>query len=74
MNDTEKLAFLEDAVRNKFGKKLTEKLTPATNLTDIGLDSLDIVELQMYYEDTYEVEIPTSTKLVTIGDVMALMV
>lgn len=74
MNDLDKLKFLEEAVTVRFSKKLTEKLTPETNLTDIGLDSLDIVELQMYYEDTYGVETPTSSKLVQIKDIMALMV
>lgn len=74
MNNLEKLEFLEDAVQNKFGKELTEKLTPETALTSIGLDSLDIVELQMYYEDTYNIEIPTSARIITVGDIMALMV
>ena len=41
---------------NKILKKEVE-ITLDTVLLDIGLDSLDIVELQMGYEETFNVEL-----------------
>ncbi len=53
--DTDKFEFLKIEI-NKLLKKEV-KITLDTVLLDIGLDSLDIVELQMEYEETFNVEL-----------------
>lgn len=73
MTDQEKLDFLTKAVTELFRKDLKTELTPETVLLDIGLDSLDIVELQMYYEEQYNVETSTDSRVVKVQDLMKLM-
>lgn len=51
MNTQEKLEFLKEAIVNVKGSADNFTLTETTNLLDLGLDSLDIVELQLYYEE-----------------------
>ncbi len=53
--DTDKFEFVKIEI-NKLLKKEVE-ITLDTVLLDIGLDSLDIVELQMEYEETFNVEL-----------------
>ena len=48
-------------------------LAPSSNLLELGLDSLDIVELQMYYEEQYNVETSTDSTVSTVQDLMNLM-
>ena len=73
MTDQEKLEFLTSAISTLFKKPLTSPLTPNNNLLEIGLDSLDIVELQMYYEEQYNVETSTDSRVSTVQDLMNLM-
>lgn len=73
MTDQEKLDFLTKSITDVFKKDLKSPLTPETILMDIGLDSLDIVELQMHYEETYNVETSTDSKVSTVRDLMILM-
>jgi acyl carrier protein len=72
MNDNAKLLFIEGAIRSLFNKDITG-LTPEHHLSDLGLDSLDIVELVMFYEDEMHVEIVSDEVAVTVADLMALM-
>ncbi len=53
--NTDKFEFVKIEI-NKLLKKEVE-ITLDTVLLDIGLDSLDIVELQMEYEETFNVEL-----------------
>jgi len=53
--NTDKFEFVKTEI-NKLLKKEVE-ITLDTVLLDIGLDSLDIVELQMIYEETFNVEL-----------------
>eukprot|EP00743_Colponemidia_sp_Colp-15_P001069 GILK01001180.1.p1 GENE.GILK01001180.1~~GILK01001180.1.p1 ORF type:complete len:121 (+),score=22.31 GILK01001180.1:64-426(+) len=58
------------AVAN-FKKVDPAKVTPTAHLqTDLGLDSLDLVEVTMAFEDEFAVEIPDqdAEKLVSIAD------
>ena len=51
-----------------------EEVVPeAAFIDDLGADSLDIVELVMKLEETFDIEIPDddAEKLKTIGDAMA---
>ena len=71
MTDQEKIKFIEDAVLKLFKK--TIKLAPHDNLLDMGLDSLDTVELQVYYEEVVGTEVCNDAKIITVADLMALM-
>ena len=72
MTEQDKIKFLEAAIKTLFDKDLTLNLDD--NLLDIGIDSLDTVELQMHYEETYNVELPDSNgAVVTVRDLINLM-
>ena len=71
MTDQEKIKFIEDAVLKLFKK--TINLAPLDNLLDVGLDSLDSVELQVYYEEVTSTEVSNDAKVITVADLMALM-
>ena len=73
MTDQEKLDFLTSAISNIFKKPMNSPLAPSNNLLELGLDSLDIVELQMYYEEQYNVETSTDATVSTVQDLMNLM-
>ena len=71
MTDAEKIKFIEDAILTFMEK--TIKLKPTDNLIDMSLDSLDIVELQMYYEEMTGHELNPDVTIVTVSDLMAIM-
>ena len=53
--NTDKFEFVKAEINNLLKKEVA--ITLDTVLLDIGLDSLDIVELQMVYEETFNVEL-----------------
>jgi acyl carrier protein len=71
MTEQEKIDFIQNAIFHLFDKKIT--ITPADVLLEIGLDSLDIVELQMYYEDQTKHEIQDDMQIHTVAELLALM-
>ena len=48
-------------------------ITPATVLTDLGLDSLDMAELIMDLEDEFEVTLETSDPIKNVASLMTLI-
>ena len=71
-----KMQWLEHKIKEM--RSLTKDddliLTLDTNLEDLELDSLDIVELQMDYEDSYNTILEDSdVELITIADLLNLM-
>jgi acyl carrier protein len=71
MNDEEKIDFIREAI---FAiSKRNIKISPQDVLLDIGLDSLDTVELQMYYEENTGHEISDDVVIVTVSDLMKVM-
>ena len=46
-------------------------ITPETKFSDLGIDSLDIVELIMNIEDEFKVEVEMDTAMVTVSDLVA---
>lgn len=49
-------------------------LTEETTLDELDLDSLDVVELQMMYEEDHGVEIPDSyDPIITVGDLLKIL-
>jgi acyl carrier protein len=71
MTEQQKIDFIQNAIFHLFKKKIT--LSPSDVLLDIGLDSLDIVELQMYYEDETKHEIEDEVQIHTVAELIALM-
>ena len=71
MTDQEKIQFIEDAVLKLFKKKI--KISKTDILLDIGLDSLDTVELQVNYEEATATEVSNDVKVITVADLMAIM-
>lgn len=72
MTRAENLEFLINAIK-QFSPTVTS-VSEHTVLSDIGLDSLDIVELQMYYEDKTKTQVADPTvPLITVKDLLDLL-
>lgn len=67
---------IEDKVRKviseKLGVDISEVVPEASLIDDLGADSLDIVELVMSMEETFDLDIPDeeAEKLVKVKDVI----
>lgn len=74
MTAQEKIDFLKAAMQHlKIAGPDTE-FTTDTKLADLSIDSLDAVELQMYYEEVNKVDtIDPVGAVVTVGDLLDLM-
>ena len=72
MTSQEKLNFILETLQKVIKKDVTS-ISPEMNLVDdLELDSLDIVEIQIHYEETFNTR--TKDSLVyTIQDLMDLM-
>lgn len=74
MTDAEKIDFLAAAIKSIKDKNFSITLTRDTELSSLGIDSLDAVELQMYYEEETGVETKDPDRAVkTVGDLIDLM-
>jgi acyl carrier protein len=72
VTESEKLEFMEQSMKKLF--KIEFKLNLGDNLYDLGIDSLDVVELQLNYEETFNVELPDTNKsIVYVSDIIKLM-
>jgi acyl carrier protein len=71
MTNEEKIDFIKEAIFKMTKKDI--KIGPQDKLLDLGLDSLDTVELQLYYEESAGYEIPDDASLVTVEDLMKVM-
>jgi acyl carrier protein len=49
------------------------KITPTATFADLGLDSLDVVDLVMVFEDEFGVTIELDENIKTVGDVAKLI-
>jgi acyl carrier protein len=73
MNIEDKLKWLKTTLQTKFGVAI-DVVDLEMNIGDLKIDSLDLVELQMEYEDQYSVEVPTvDYELVTVNDLIKLL-
>lgn len=70
----DKLDFFKQAIADVKPKKEYSNLTLDTLLLDLDIDSLDAVELQMYYEEKTGVTTKDPVKPIkTVGDLLELM-
>jgi acyl carrier protein len=63
-------ARVTDLIVEQLGVSKEEAVAKASFIDDLGADSLDIVELVMTLEETFDIEIPDddAEKMQTIGD------
>lgn len=74
MIDQEKIEFIRSALTDLKLKADPSALLADTVLADVGIDSLDAVELQMYYEEKTGIETADPKgPVVTVKDLMDLM-
>jgi acyl carrier protein len=72
VTESEKLEFMEKSMEKLFN--ITFKLNLGDNLYDLGIDSLDIIELQLNYEETFDVALPDEHgPIIYVSDVIKLM-
>ena len=64
-----------DIVVEQLGATKEEIVPEASFIDDLGADSLDIVELVMAMEETFDIEIPDddAEKIQTIGDAVSYL-
>jgi len=62
---------IQAIVADQLGVKPAEVTKDASILDDLGADSLDVVELVMALEETFDIEIPDDAieEMRTIGDI-----
>lgn len=73
MNEQEIFEKVKGIVVDQLGTSEELVTMEATFIDDLSADSLDIVELVMSIEETFEIEIPdeAAEKIVTVGDVVS---
>jgi acyl carrier protein len=66
---------ISDMIIEQLGATKEEIVPEASFIDDLGADSLDIVELVMAMEETFDIEIPDddAEKIQTIGDAVAYL-
>lgn len=64
-----------DIIVEQLGATKEEIVPEASFIDDLGADSLDIVELVMAMEETFDIEIPDddAEKIQTIGDAVSYL-
>jgi acyl carrier protein len=73
MNSQNNLKWLEKTLNTKFNSSVSN-ITEDTSIEDLGIDSLDLVELQLEYENDFQVELPDSTdEIRTVKDLLSLL-
>jgi acyl carrier protein len=72
MTEQDKIKFLESAILKLFDKTVILNLDD--NLLDLGIDSLDAVELQLYYEEEMDVQMEDTNGIaITVRDLIKMM-
>ena len=66
---------LKEIVVDKLGVEESDIVPDASFIDDLNADSLDLVELIMSLEETFDIEIPDedAEKIQTVGDAMAYL-
>ena len=70
----ENLKILIEGIADVKGAPVQTQITETTNLKELELDSLDVVELQMYYEDRMKLVIKDPDgPITTVAQLLDLM-
>jgi acyl carrier protein len=73
MKSQNNLKWLETTLNTKFNSPVSN-ITEDTLIEDLGIDSLDLVELQLEYESDFQVELPDGTdEIRTVRDLLNLL-
>lgn len=72
MTDQEKLNFILETLQKVIKKDITSISPELSLVDDLELDSLDIVEIQIHYEETFNTR-TKDTSVTTVQDMMDLM-
>lgn len=70
----EKIMTIAEEIRKNFAERIhKDHIDDASTLKDLGLDSLDVVELCLDLEDRYHIEFETDelSSFKTVGDLFA---
>lgn len=59
-----------EAIAELTGKDAAE-LNEETKFADLGIDSLDITELAMNLEETFDIELKVDASIASVGDLIA---
>lgn len=76
MKKADILRFLSSEIKSKWAPHYRDRITVNTDLRkDFGLDSLDLVELRLNIEDTFDISFPNEKILTvkTVGDLIDLI-
>ena len=73
--ETDLESRISEMIIEQLGATKEEIVPEASFIDDLGADSLDIVELVMAMEETFDIEIPDedAEKIQTIGDAVAYL-
>lgn len=71
--ETKVMTEIVDLIADRVGCN-KETIKPESNFHDIGIDSLDTVEILMDLEDRLEMSIEVDQKISTVGELAAFIV
>jgi acyl carrier protein len=79
MSAPQKVTWTREAVEQKVIEIIAEKLDVDRDrvkldsrfLTDLPMDSLDFVEIEMTCEDEFDVKVPEGARFQTVGEIVA---
>ena len=70
-NDTDDLILIQDFLKNRIVAASQDKITPEATLTELGIDSLMLVELLFEFEDKAGITVSTDLPIPkTVGELL----
>jgi acyl carrier protein len=73
MKNLENIEWLRKKLKEQFSKDSLD-IDENTLIEDLGIDSLDLVELQLEYENDFEIKLQDNTEeLKTVRDLLTLL-
>ena len=70
-SDTTDLALIQDFLKNRIASASLDKISPEATLTELGIDSLMLVELLFEFEDKAGITVATDLPIPkTVGELL----